>query len=119
MWWNLNYLGETSTMNSLSESDIIIIVAKEMLVSLATMVVFKVATLFLRNVVNEMAVFFGDDVHVYTCKINQLPVLCPSIPGDREHFRYISAPGASVRVHGTSKVNYNGLIINSLSELPA
>lgn len=56
MWWNLNYLGETSTMNFLSESDIIIIVAKEMLVSLATMVVFKVATLFLRNVVNEMAV---------------------------------------------------------------
>ena len=46
MWWNLNYLGETSTMNFLSESDIIIIVAKEMLVSLATMAVFKVATLF-------------------------------------------------------------------------
>ena len=56
MWCNLNYLGETSTMNFLSESDIIIIVAKEMLVSLATMAVFKVATLFLRNVVNEMAV---------------------------------------------------------------
>jgi hypothetical protein len=56
MWCNLNYLGETSTMNFLSESDIIIIVAKEMHVSLATMAVFKVATLFLRNVVNEMAV---------------------------------------------------------------
>ena len=56
MWCNLNYLGETSTMNFLSESDIIIIVAKELQVSLATMAVFKVATLFLRNVVNEMAV---------------------------------------------------------------
>ena len=72
---------------------------------------------------------YGNDIHVYTCKINQLPVLlsrkeniegcCLSIPGDREHFRYISAPDASVCIHGISKVNYNGLIINSLSELPA
>ena len=55
MWWNLNYLGETSTLNFLSQSDIIIIVAKEMQVSLATMTLFKVATLFWRIVVNEMA----------------------------------------------------------------
>ena len=62
---------------------------------------------------------YDNDIHVYACKINQLPVLCPSIPGDQEHFRYISAPDASVCIHGISKVNYNGLIINSLSELPA
>ena len=46
---------------------------------------------------------YGNDIHVYTCKINQLPVLCPSIPSDREHFRYISAPDASVCIHGTAK----------------